>query len=242
MKKIVLTLSLISLFMSTAVLAAPVANLKVAGSITPPTCTVNGGDSADLIYSFGSISPSVIPQDSTYNGLPSISNNLTVTCDAETFLTFKATDNYPNEFIQTPGMNINYRSHSFNLVDVTDTSKTIGGISYSWLNVTVDGKPAYISRANDGSYDNGTWSQERQIIKNATNGWTKTQQRYVAPPALDLLSGKIFNATFYNSIAINYGVGATYLHSKNMLTDDGIDITNGLDYLGQVVLNFNFGV
>lgn len=242
MKKTVLTLSLVSLFISSTVFAAPVANLKVVGNITPPTCTVNGGDNVDLIYNFGDIAPSVIPQNTTYNDLPPISNNLTVTCDAETFLTFKATDNYPNAFIQTPGMNINFRSHTFNLVDSTDTTKTVGGIAYQWSDVTVDGQPAYISRANDGENDNGTWSGSERIVKNATNGWTTTQQMYVAPSALDLLSGKIFEATFNNVTGVSYGVSRTYLHSKTMLTNDEIDITNGLDYIGQVVLTFNFGV
>nr|MBO8919322.1 type 1 fimbrial protein [Proteus mirabilis] len=62
----------------------PVANLKINGDIKPPTCTINGGN-VDLVYNLGNISPSVIPNDMTYNQLPSISNTLTVTCDSSTF-------------------------------------------------------------------------------------------------------------------------------------------------------------
>lgn len=242
MKKQLISLSLLATCISiNAFAAGPTANIQVTGDIKPPTCTVNGGDN-DLLYNLGNISPSVIPQDSTYNGLPSLTNNLTVTCDAETFLTFKATDNYPNEFIQTPGMNSNYQAHTFNLVDDTDTTKTVGGVGFAWDNVTVDGETAYLSRANDGDYDNGTWAGANWMIKGATTGWTGEQQKYVAPSALSLLSGKNFTATFKNSTGVNYGVARTYLHSKNMLTDDGVDIADGVDYLGQIVLTFNFGV
>ncbi|MEY2343928.1 hypothetical protein I3679_005905 [Proteus mirabilis] len=73
-------------------------------------------------------------------------------------------------------MNINFRAHAFNLVDSADTSKTVGGITYWWKNVTVDEKDAYLSRANDGSYDNGNWSREYEMVKGATVGWTAEQQ------------------------------------------------------------------
>lgn len=240
-KKSLLVLALTSV--STAALSAPVANLKVSGKITPPTCTVNGSNETDLLYSFGDISPTVIPQDSTYNGLPGLSNNLTVTCDAETFLTFKATDNYPNPFDEkVSGANINFRSHVFNLVNSVDTTKNVGGISYRIRNATVDGEPRYLSRANNGFQDNGQWTPADMFVKDATMGWTSEQQRYVALSDLKLQSGKVFSANILSDKAIGYGVSRTFLHSKSALTKDGIDITNGLDYLGQAVLAFNFGI
>ena len=243
MKKVLLSLAMLSIISTPVLAKTPVANLKINGDIKPPTCTINGGD-ADLVYNLGNISPSVIPNDMTYNQLPSISNTLTVTCDTSTFLTFRATDGYPNSFIQTPDMNINFRAHAFNLVDSADTSKTVGGITYRWKDVTVDGKDAYLSRANDGDsgYDNGKWSNESQIVKGATIGWTAEQQQYVSPDKLNLLSGKAFKATFYNENKIVYNVALTYLHSKKMLTEDGTDLTMGLDYTGQVILTFNFEV
>ncbi|MFG0743748.1 fimbrial protein, partial [Providencia sp. TYF_10] len=57
-KKSLLALSLISL--SGVALSAPVANLKVTGSITPPTCMVNGGEEADVLYQFD-ITPGIFP-------------------------------------------------------------------------------------------------------------------------------------------------------------------------------------
>ncbi|EPL4464267.1 fimbrial protein [Proteus mirabilis] len=241
MKKVLLSLAMLSIISTPVLAKTPAANLKINGDIKPPTCTINGGN-VDLVYNLGNISPSVIPNDMTYNQLPSISNTLTVTCDTSTFLTFRATDGYPNSFIQTPDMNINFRAHAFNLVDSADTSKTVGGITYRWKNVTVDEKDAYLSRANDGSYDNGNWSREYEMVKGATVGWTAEQQKYVSPDKLNLLSGKAFKATFYNDNQIVYNVAQTYLHSKKMLTEDGIDLTMGLDYTGQVILAFNFGV
>lgn len=219
----------------------PVANIQVAGNIALPTCTVNAGDD-DLLYSFGNISPSIIPQDITYNGLPSLSNSLTVICDAETFLTFKATDNYPNSFILAPGMSSQLESTAFSLVDSTDTTKTIGGISFQWKYVTVDGNTAYISRSNDGKADNGTWAGGSRLVKNATNGWTGTQQVYVPPSELALLPGKSFSAEFINSTDESNGINRTYLYSQSILIDNGVDISNGVNYLGDVVLTFNFGV
>lgn len=234
--------SFASLFSATA-LSAPVANLKVSGKITPPICMVNGSNETDLLYSFGDISPTVIPQDSTYNGLPSLSNNLTITCDAETFLTFKATDNYPNTFDATvSGANINFKSITFNLVNSADTTKNVGGISYIAENITVDGNKGYISRANDAPNDNGVWASNSRFVIGATTGWTSEQQQYVAPSALKLQSGKEFSMDVRSVNTEYMGVASTFLHSKAALAKDGIDITNGLDYVGQTVLAFNFGI
>lgn len=158
MNKTNLGMMVVSVLACATATAAPVANLKINGDIKPPTCTVNGGEQVDLIYNLGAVSPSVIPQSKGYNGLPRISNTLTVSCDAATYLTFNATDAYQNPFIQAPGMNINFRAHAFNLVDVNAPDKTVGGITYSWQKVTADGQTAFISRANDGTNDNGTWA------------------------------------------------------------------------------------
>lgn len=237
--------SLIALTLTAAAgsaVAAPVANLKINGDIKPPTCTVNGGDQADLIYNLGAVSPSVIPQSTGYNGLPAIANTLTVSCDATTYLTFKATDSYQNPFIQAPGMNINFKAHAFNLVDASAPTKTVGGITYTWSKVTADGQTAYISRANDGSDDNGTWAANYRLVKDATNGWTKTLQQYVSPTDLDLLSAKEFSATLKNDNTMAYGWSQTYLLSKDELTKQGVDISNGVDYTSNVTLTFNFGV
>lgn len=241
MKKQLVGLSLLAACVSSSALAeGPVANIIVTGDMTPPTCTVNGGN--DLVYDLGRISPSVIPDNTTYNGLPTVSRNLTVTCDAETFLTFKATDNYPNDFIPLDGQNSNFDGITFNLVSEDDLTKNIGGISFRGTNVTVDGKKAYISRANDGTHDNGNWPGKEAIVKNATTGWTKTEQGRVDIDALDLISGKVFSMNISNRNAVDNGVKFTYIYPKSVLDNNGFDFSNGINYVGQVILTFKFGI
>ncbi|WP_447875458.1 fimbrial protein [Serratia fonticola] len=70
--------------------AAPVANLKVTGSITPPTCTVNGVDEADVLYTFD-VSPGMFPASGNLS-MEAQSQNIQVVCDATTYLAFNATD------------------------------------------------------------------------------------------------------------------------------------------------------
>ncbi|WP_447875459.1 fimbrial protein [Serratia fonticola] len=242
MNKLTLGMIVASVLACATVTAAPVANLKISGDIKPPTCTVNGGEQADLIYNLGAVSPSVIPQSNGYNGLPSVSNTLTVNCDAATYMTFNATDSYQNPLIEIPGMNINFKAHVFNLVDANAPEKTVGGITYKWRNVSADGVTAYISRANDGQYDSGWAVGPDQMVKNATNGWTKTQQQYVDTDDFVLISAKEFSADLYNETFISYGWSHTYLLSKNLLIKQGVDISEGVDYTGNVLLTFNFGV
>jgi type 1 fimbria pilin len=229
----------IAVLVSASVTAAPVANLKISGDIKPPTCMVNGNEQADLIYNLGAVSPSVIPQSAGYNGLPRVSNTLTVSCDAATYLTFKATDTYPNDFILGPGMNEKYKSISFNLVDANSPDKTVGGVQYRWESVQADGDEVYISRANDGG---DSWPMDTKLVKGVTNGWTKTQQKYVDPAELELVSARNFSATFFNAVNTTDGWKNTYLLPKDELAKQGVDLSNGIDYISNVILTFNFGV
>lgn len=235
-------LSMAALTVSASATAAPVANLKINGDITPPTCTVNGGEQADLVYDLGAVSPALIPEANAGYRLPKVSNTLTVVCDAATYLTFKATDTSSNSFVQAPGMNSNLRASAFNLVDASEPDKTVGGVSYQWSNVTVDGQAAYLSRANDGDNDNGTWSSAVRIVKGATTGWTKTQQQYVDPAALDLIAAKEFSANIYTHNAGVNGYANTYLLPKAQLTEQGVDLTRPVNYIGNTLLTFNFGI
>ncbi|HIE6172277.1 TPA: fimbrial protein, partial [Proteus mirabilis] len=62
MKKLLLSLTML-VIISTPVLAkSPVANLKINGDIKPPTCTINGATQSDVIFDYGVISPTLIPQ------------------------------------------------------------------------------------------------------------------------------------------------------------------------------------
>jgi hypothetical protein len=165
-----------------------------------------------------------------------------VICDSATYLTFKASDTYQNPFIQAKGMNSNISAIAFNMVDTHAPDKTIGGISYYWSNVTVDSAKAFISRANDGTGDNGTFAPAVTMVKDATNGWTKTSQKFVAPSELDLISAKEFSAKLSNDTQLFQNYSFTYLLPKDELDKQGVDISDGIDYTSNVTLTFNFGV
>ncbi len=55
--------------------SAPIGNLKVAGDIKPPTCTVNGATQSDVIFDYGRISPSLIPVSSVYQYPANLATN-----------------------------------------------------------------------------------------------------------------------------------------------------------------------
>ncbi|NXZ88103.1 type 1 fimbrial protein [Serratia fonticola] len=223
--------------------SAPVANLKINGEVIPPTCTINSVEQADLVFEFGTVAPKEIPASGKgYNFLPSLKNDLTVLCDAKTYLTFKPVDMYTNEFIMPPNMPVTYDSHVFKMVDAAAPEKTIGGITYMWLDVYADGVPAFLSRANDGTNDSGQWARANWFVKNATIGWTKKQQIAVPRSELDLISAKEFKASIYNYTGVGYGYSGTYILPVSELTKQGIDISEGVNYTSNVALVFNFGI
>ncbi|EPK4103998.1 DUF1120 domain-containing protein [Proteus mirabilis] len=218
--------------MSTPVLAkSPVANLKINGDIKPPTCTINGATQRDVIFDYGVISPTLIPQSTVYSYSDiGVQNTVTIECDAKTYLTFTASDTYADT-----ELSVNNTSGWFHLVDKANPETAVGAAFFAWDNVTVDSKPAYISRANDVSIT-GT-SYNNALYKGPTNGWTSERQTSVDKNALALISGEIFQASFRQGLTMS-----TFILSKDELSKKGIDLSNGLDFMGEAVLTFNFGV
>ncbi|EPK8911123.1 TPA: DUF1120 domain-containing protein [Proteus mirabilis] len=218
--------------MSTPVLAkSPVANLKINGDIKPPTCTVNGATQRDVIFDYGVISPTLIPQSTVYSYSDiGVQNTVTIECDAKTYLTFTASDTYADT-----ELSVNNTSGWFHLVDKANPETAVGAAFFAWDNVTVDSKPAYISRANDVSIT-GT-SYNNALYKGPTNGWTSEKQTSVDKNALALISGEIFQASFRQGMTMS-----TFILSRDELSKKGIDLSNGLDFMGEAVLTFNFGV
>ncbi|HBC7491212.1 TPA: DUF1120 domain-containing protein [Proteus mirabilis] len=217
---------------STPVLAkSPVANLKINGDIKPPTCTVNGATQRDVIFDYGVISPTLIPQSTVYSYSDiGVQNTVTIECDAKTYLTFTASDTYADT-----ELSVNNTSGWFHLVDKANPETAVGAAFFAWDNVTVDSKPAYISRANDVSIT-GT-SYNNALYKGPTNGWTSEKQTSVDKNALALISGEIFQASFRQGMTMS-----TFILSRDELSKKGIDLSNGLDFMGEAVLTFNFGV
>ena len=231
MKKLLLSLTMLAIISTPVLAKSPVANLKINGDIKPPTCTINGATQSDVIFDYGVISPTLIPQSKIYSYPASMAQNtVTIECDAKTYLTFTASDTYADT-----ELSVNNTSGWFHLVDKANPETAVGAAFFAWDNVTVDSKPAYISRANDVSIT-GT-SYNNALYKGPTNGWTSERQTSVDKNALALISGEIFQASFRQGLTMS-----TFILSKDELSKKGIDLSNGLDFMGEAVLTFNFGV
>ncbi|MBG3104035.1 DUF1120 domain-containing protein [Proteus mirabilis] len=231
MKKVLLSLTMLAIISTPVLAKSPVANLKINGDIKPPTCTINGATQSDVIFDYGVISPTLIPQSTVYSYSDiGVQNTVTIECDAKTYLTFTASDTYADT-----ELSVNNTSGWFHLVDKANPETAVGAAFFAWDNVTVDSKPAYISRANDVSIT-GT-SYNNALYKGPTNGWTSEKQTSVDKNALALISGEIFQASFRQGLTMS-----TFILSRDELSKKGIDLSNGLDFMGEAVLTFNFGV
>ena len=233
MKKVLLSLAMLSVISTPVLAKAPVANLKINGDIKPPTCTINGATQSDVIFDYGVISPTLIPQSKNYEyPLATGKNTVTVECDAKTYLTFVASDTYDSAELA------NDTTGQFHLVDKANPETAVGAAYFVWDNVIIDGKPAYISRANDVAITGKSYNNV--LYKGPTNGWTSEQQISVDKNALTLISGKIFQSNFRQGTESSSN--QTFILSRNELSKKGIDLSNGLDFMGEAVLTFNFGV
>lgn len=231
MKKVLLSLAMLSVISTSVLAKAPVANLKINGDIKPPTCTINGATQSDVIFDYGVISPTLIPQSTIYSYPASIAQNtVTIECDAKTYLTFVASDTYADT-----ELSVNNTSGWFHLVDKANPETAVGAAFFAWDNVTVDSKPAHISRANDVAITGDSFNNV--LYKGATNGWTSEKQSGVNKNSLKLISGEIFQSNFRQGMTKN-----TFILSRDELSKKGIDLSNGLDFMGEAVLTFNFGV
>ena len=231
MKKVLLSLTMLAIISTPVLAKSPVANLKINGDIKPPTCTINGATQSDVIFDYGVISPTLIPQSTIYSYPASIAQNtVTIECDAKTYLTFVASDTYADT-----ELSVNNTSGWFHLVDKANPEIAVGASYFVWDNVIVDGKPAYISRATDVAITGNDFYNV--LYKGPTNGWTSEQQSDINKNSLSLISGEIFQANFSQG-----KTSRTFILSKDALSKKGIDIADGLDFVGEVVLTFNFGV
>ncbi|ENT8829006.1 DUF1120 domain-containing protein [Proteus mirabilis] len=231
MKKVLLSLAMLAIISTPVLAKSPVANLKINGDIKPPTCTINGATQSDVIFDYGVISPTLIPQSTVYSYSDiGVQNTVTIECDAKTYLTFTASDTYADT-----ELSVNNTSGWFHLVDKANPETAVGAAFFAWDNVTVDSKPAYISRANDVAITGNKFNNV--LYKGPTNGWTSEQQSDINKNSLSLISGEIFQASFRQGMTMS-----TFILSRDELSKKGIDLSNGLDFMGEAVLTFNFGV
>ncbi|SPY76701.1 fimbrial protein [Providencia rustigianii] len=212
-------LILSSIFVSPWIMANTSANIKITGDIKQPTCLVNGNKQSDVIFELADISPKDLNQTSYISLKSNVSKNVTVSCDAETYLTYRAVDTYMN----TPWPAFVSPDY-FNMVLSDNSNKSVGLVLFSTSDVTIDSKSAFIAR--DGVTANNT-----VVRKNILNGWATKDSTVFANR---LTAGKIFSA--------NFTAAGGYLSSINQFNTDGIDLSSKVNYQAEVVLAFNFGI
>lgn len=199
--------------------ASPVANLKIDGRVTPPTCTVNGAEQGEIVADFGSVSPSLI-QKTKNLVLDTVTVPLTVKCDAITYLTFMQKDTY-----EALG-DVAARSYF-----VDDDNKTAGvGYSFYYMrDIKVDGKNAYFGREIGGRNN----VMDLIPVSGQLTAWTTKAQKDVALSDFSLAPGKEFSA----NLEVN-----GLIYSLDQLQENGVDLTSQVNYVGETVLTFYFGI
>ncbi|MDL9982726.1 fimbrial protein [Providencia rettgeri] len=219
MIKKVTTLILSSVLMSPVVFSQTTANIKVSGVVKMPTCLINGNEQSDIIFELAKTSPRYLNQTS-YTILQSpVRKNVTVICDAETYLTYRTTDTYQN----TP-WSLGYTDDYFFMVYSGNPDKSVGAVMFTVSDITIDSKTAFI--ASDGFTANNIVMRKKIL-----NGFgTKSSSVF----ANKLTAGKVFSADFLTN--------SVYISSINQLTSAGIDLTSNVDYQAEAVLAFNFGI
>ncbi|MDD9341580.1 MAG: fimbrial protein [Providencia heimbachae] len=222
------TIILSAMLVSPTVFANTSANINVLGEIKPPTCLINGASQSDIIFSLPTISPKFLLKSSSYDlsKLEKVKKEITVICDAETYLTFKTSDAYAST-----GSSMSQYPYYFSLVSSKETEKSIGSILFSYTDIKVDSNKAYISAVLPSGNTN-----VMVLYKNALTGWSKSENDLASNAELFkvLKSGKVFAFSINNE--------ATYIDSIDRLTASGIDLASEVNYQGEVVLTFNFGV
>lgn len=219
MIKKITPLILSTVLISPVVFANTTANIKVSGEVKKPTCLINGNEQSDVIFELAKTSPRYLSQ-TVYTVLQSpVKKNVTVTCDAETYLTYRATDTYQN----TPWPTASGDSYFF-MVHSDSPDKPIGAVMFAVSDVTIDSKTAFIA-------SDGVTANDSIMTKKILNGFgTKSSTIF----ANKLTAGKVFSADFVTT--------SVYLSSISQLTAAGIDLTSNVDYQAEAVLAFNFGI
>lgn len=182
-KKSLLALSMITLS-GTALSSPPVANLVITGSITPPTCTINGQGEDTFTYDFD-ISPGIFPASGNLTLEPQ-SQNIEVVCDALTYLTFTAAD-------ERAGTELTLGNNNFGL-GTYKTDTNIGFYTVTMENATV--KANTDATATDvGVLSGSSYANSGLVSKEQLSGWAKS--------ASQLAAGQIFAADFTVTPTIN---------------------------------------
>ena len=177
---------------------APTAELKVIGTLTVPSCTVNAPD--DGVYDFGKLSSSLIKSGATTTALTPITKNWTVNCDAETYLNFTPVDNRAAS-VSTAG------TTNFGMGNVNGTGK-IGYYTAQIKNGTVDTKPSNLFSSATSTFAAGTVAN---LTTGLRTGWSSAANTQSV--------GKIFTA----DITVSPILGGTTVMGGPITEDAEID-------------------
>lgn len=214
MKKSTLALSLLMTFLATSTAvqaAAPTADLKVIGEITPPTCNVAAPENG--VYDFGKI-PSNLIQATTITPLQAETKTWSVSCDAETYLTFSVVDN------RADSASVDSTT-TYGLGNVNGIGK-IGFYTAAMGNAKVDGVPSRLFTAASGA-TSVTPAIAVSITKGTNMGWASSS-------ANSLQSGKVFVS--------NISVTPVLATTATM----GGPITDIVNLDGLMTMNFSYGL
>jgi type 1 fimbria pilin len=176
MKNRILKLAAVSAIVMGATAAhadAPSANLTVKGTITAPSCTVSMPAGGALDY--GNISSALVKPGTETSTLIPLGATVTVTCDAQTNLTFSAIDNRAGTASAVGATN-------FGLGNVNGTGK-IGYYTLSLSSATVDGTPSSVFTTAGTTF---TASSSAPVTLGNKQGWAASDS--------SLMVGKVFAA------------------------------------------------
>ncbi|HFR4113171.1 TPA: DUF1120 domain-containing protein [Yersinia enterocolitica] len=177
---------------------APTAELKVIGTLTVPSCTVNAPD--DGVYDFGKLSSSLIKSGATTTALTPITKSWTVSCDAETYLNFTPVDNRAAS-VSTAGTTY------FGMGNVNGTGK-IGYYTAQIKNGTVDSKVSNLFSSANAVF---TATTSAYLTKDMRTGWSSGANTQSV--------GKIFTA----DITVSPILGGTTVMGGPITEDAEID-------------------
>ncbi|CQJ65199.1 DUF1120 domain-containing protein [Yersinia enterocolitica] len=203
-------LSSLILGMTAAHAAPPTAELKVKGKLSVPTCNVMAPDGG--VYDLGKISATNIKSGVATTALTPITKTWTITCDADTYLTYTPQDNRSGSESASGG-------HNYGLGLVNGTGK-IGYYTVKMSNAKIDNVASNIVCIQPGQAADCTTMSN--VLKGELQGWSNADK--------SLKAGKTFSADLEVSAVL---AGSTTMAGP-ITEDSKID--------GSMTMNFAFGI
>ncbi|AIN65203.1 type 1 fimbrial protein [Providencia stuartii] len=211
------------------------ANLKVSGDIKPPTCMVNGEEQTNIIYDMGKLSVDVIPMSSMYifPENSKVKNTVTVTCDAQTYLIFMATDTYQGLSLPSTPVSSSYSHKYFHINGGKPAA--LGGVSFLVKDAKVDNNSGYVRRLYNSTHATSRLG-DYVLTKGEYYGWSNTKHEAGDKDAFmqSLIPGKVFSASFEQD--------SVFINSRDDLAKANIELNDELNYNAEAVITFSFSL